>query len=484
MKAWRLGLLHIACAAAASLKHFGRLANPTHYGDPKTGCRSDERNVTVQGVLGDLCSPPCGASNHSCPHDVPAGVQAATAECALTYADQQKGCCLVCSPLSDQASLRAGDVRCGSGATCQPVQSIGVCTYGAPPSSALPRECHATGSGSVVCAGNASPEPGCEKINQLCCATQLPDAIAALLRYRLAHPFNSLSLACPGNFGGGNASWARTLGRLLTGLPALKQLHLDLSWNMRGGDTLVDAIEAALVASPGLTNFSLLLDAANLSDVGAARLGQLLGARFRGSALRVSVERNGPDDVTPMPHPLTPIGAKALAAGISALPTLQSLTLSFDSDTNLTATGIAKVARALKPLARTATLTHLDLDLGYVTIKGDNPGNRHADSALACLGRTLGALNQSLRYLRLNMDCTAGAPPLVRALGVHLACLPVAQMTLPGFDDRADCHCGLAVDRQRHCLVPNKNFRADLGSDCFQCLPQANATACEMFGGQ
>ena len=40
-------------------------SNPTHYGDPKTGCESDEQAVQVQGVSGNFCSPSCSSQRSS-----------------------------------------------------------------------------------------------------------------------------------------------------------------------------------------------------------------------------------------------------------------------------------------------------------------------------------------------------------------------------------------------------------------------------------
>merc|ERR1712093_860552 len=61
----------------------GAGANPTHYGDPETGCESDEQAVQVQGVDGDFCSPACtGVLKTKCPSDVPSGVTAKPT-CAL-----------------------------------------------------------------------------------------------------------------------------------------------------------------------------------------------------------------------------------------------------------------------------------------------------------------------------------------------------------------------------------------------------------------
>ena len=71
-------------------------SNPTHYGDPKTGCESDEQAVQVQGVSGGFCSPACSSAG-SCPSDKPAGDSAAP-QCALQ------------SPTGDK-SARAGESR-------------------------------------------------------------------------------------------------------------------------------------------------------------------------------------------------------------------------------------------------------------------------------------------------------------------------------------------------------------------------------------
>ena len=73
--------------------------NPTHYGDPKTGCESDEQAVRVQGLSGDFCSPKCSSSG-SCPSDVPKG-DSATPECALRTTTGDKYCALICQSDSD-----------------------------------------------------------------------------------------------------------------------------------------------------------------------------------------------------------------------------------------------------------------------------------------------------------------------------------------------------------------------------------------------
>jgi len=102
----------------------------THYGDPANGCEADEQAVQVQGLSGKFCSPDCASA--ACPTDVPAGTTAAP-QCALKTQAGDKRCALICSPSTDEASLRAGDAQCGA-ATCQPIQTVGICTYGGSPS--------------------------------------------------------------------------------------------------------------------------------------------------------------------------------------------------------------------------------------------------------------------------------------------------------------------------------------------------------------
>merc|ERR1719440_742217 len=102
----------------------------THYGNPADGCEPDEQAVRVQGLAGTFCSPDCKSA--ACPTDVPAGVTAHP-QCALQSTSGDKKCALICSPSTDEASLRAGDAQCGK-ATCQPIQGVGICTYGAGPS--------------------------------------------------------------------------------------------------------------------------------------------------------------------------------------------------------------------------------------------------------------------------------------------------------------------------------------------------------------
>jgi len=93
--------------------------NPTHYGDPAGGCMSDEMNVTIDGITGDLCSPQCDASGN-CPTDLPPNVTV-PGQCVLEMPGNSNPtyCALICDPTQKQ---------CGT-ATCQPIQGVGVCTY-------------------------------------------------------------------------------------------------------------------------------------------------------------------------------------------------------------------------------------------------------------------------------------------------------------------------------------------------------------------
>jgi len=89
-----------------------------HYEDPKDGCQSDEVDLRIQGVAGDVCAPDCTSA--SCPTDVPAGVTAQP-QCALQSSSQKKYCALICSP--------GNDAQCGANASCKAIQSVGICTY-------------------------------------------------------------------------------------------------------------------------------------------------------------------------------------------------------------------------------------------------------------------------------------------------------------------------------------------------------------------
>merc|ERR1712224_838555 len=94
----------------------------THYGDPLDGpCESEEVNITITGVTGSVCAPPCGLFK-KCPADVPTGVTAKPT-CALEDAStKKKYCALICDPA-------AADGECGDNASCKKIQTTGICTY-------------------------------------------------------------------------------------------------------------------------------------------------------------------------------------------------------------------------------------------------------------------------------------------------------------------------------------------------------------------
>jgi len=101
----------------------------THYEDPKGGCKTDEVEISIQGVTGDFCSPKCGFFK-PCPTDIPTGVTAAP-QCALQdSASKQKYCALICSPTAVIKDQKAADAQCGTNASCKSLQlGLGVCTY-------------------------------------------------------------------------------------------------------------------------------------------------------------------------------------------------------------------------------------------------------------------------------------------------------------------------------------------------------------------
>jgi C1A family cysteine protease len=100
----------------------------SHYEDPNSGaCQTGEEAVRIQGVQGSFCSPKCAFLTHKCPTDVPQGVTAKPT-CALQGMGA-KYCALICSPSTDERSLRAGDAQCGASASCKAIQGTGICTY-------------------------------------------------------------------------------------------------------------------------------------------------------------------------------------------------------------------------------------------------------------------------------------------------------------------------------------------------------------------
>jgi len=93
----------------------------THYEDPKGGCRSDEVDISIQGIPGSVCAPSCGFFTR-CPTDVPTGVTVMP-QCALQDSSTNKRyCALICDP-------SAAEHQCGRNASCKSIGGTGLCTY-------------------------------------------------------------------------------------------------------------------------------------------------------------------------------------------------------------------------------------------------------------------------------------------------------------------------------------------------------------------
>eukprot|EP00178_Gracilaria_changii_P016619 TRINITY_DN4787_c0_g1_i1.p1 TRINITY_DN4787_c0_g1~~TRINITY_DN4787_c0_g1_i1.p1 ORF type:complete len:145 (-),score=13.20 TRINITY_DN4787_c0_g1_i1:75-458(-) len=90
------------------------------YEDPNKGaCESSEEAIRIQGVPGAICAPHCNSTS-PCPSP-PSGT--ADAECAIEVqgSSQPTLCALICQPGSSG--------QCPTGATCEPIQGVGICTY-------------------------------------------------------------------------------------------------------------------------------------------------------------------------------------------------------------------------------------------------------------------------------------------------------------------------------------------------------------------
>jgi hypothetical protein len=137
----------------------------THYGNPATGCLSDEGSLRRVGVPGGWCATGCN-NGGACPQDKPVTVTA-NPQCLST---QQGGgvCALVCAtslPIWDQ---NAAGSQCGT-ATCHqvPGQSFGLCTYSNGPS---PGQTHYGDPGQGGCLSDefSCSFPGVP--GQVCCS--------------------------------------------------------------------------------------------------------------------------------------------------------------------------------------------------------------------------------------------------------------------------------------------------------------------------
>lgn len=488
-----IGLCAATAKVVVGLSLLGSV--PTHYGDPyRSPCEGAvsgwgaERNLTVENVPGALCSPPCenktidaadaGQAKASqalaCPADVPVHVTAQP-RCAL----QQKSpggqvvdyCVLMCSP-------DAPEDQCGVHASCKPIQNLGICTFDLidPPPS-LPSQCSVSKDGSAVsCFGAVNSDAGCTSLDQLCCAEQLPRSFAKLRTFRSSQktPFTSLSFTCAGSFGSADPSWAALFARELANITGLTHLSLDLSRNPLAGDSMNQVVEAGVNANPGLTNLSVILQMNNVTDDGIGHLGKAVVGPSHMTTLAIDVGRNDKDEGDKK-HPLTATGIASLMKSLAPLgDQLTDLTLNLGYDIQAGAAGIRNAAVGLEPFS--GQLRNLNLGLGYVGVTAQD-----TSPAVACLGKVLGTFKR-LQTLDLDLDCDVNDGDAVRALGIHMACLPGVHsgtISLPGMDnDNCDCHCGLALDTRRKCLAPNKNWAGNLGGECFQCMPRANASVC------
>ena len=124
-----LTLTEIPDLDVSALLDAAAAANATHYGDPASGCESDEVSIKITGVKGDACVPKCTTT--ACPTDKPAGVTA-TPQCALKSSTGDKYCALICSPSVEMLKYpvfkRAADAQCGAGQSCKAIQTVGICT--------------------------------------------------------------------------------------------------------------------------------------------------------------------------------------------------------------------------------------------------------------------------------------------------------------------------------------------------------------------
>ena len=119
--------------ATASLDAVG--AHKLPYSNPSSGdCMAGESSVSIGGVPGAFCSPSCGPAT-PCPKDSHFGATA-QGQCVLETPGHNTPtqCALICKP---DAGGRAG---CPRGASCQPIQGLGICTYPSGPREAEAEE--------------------------------------------------------------------------------------------------------------------------------------------------------------------------------------------------------------------------------------------------------------------------------------------------------------------------------------------------------
>ena len=106
-----------------STKFYFQKSNGEYYENPYdvAECAPSEVNVTINGIPGAICSPPC--EDMECPSD-PA--VSARPSCALQSGSGEKYCALLCSP--DEAKTdkknKSFDDQCGDNASCKPLVGL------------------------------------------------------------------------------------------------------------------------------------------------------------------------------------------------------------------------------------------------------------------------------------------------------------------------------------------------------------------------
>ena len=106
-------------------KALSQKSNGEYYENPYdvSECQPSEVNVTINGIPGAICSPPC--DDMECPSDPDV---AARPSCALQSGSGTKYCALLCSP-DKSGNGKNFDDECGADASCKPLVGLGICTY-------------------------------------------------------------------------------------------------------------------------------------------------------------------------------------------------------------------------------------------------------------------------------------------------------------------------------------------------------------------
>ena len=105
------------------------------YSNPSTGaCQTSEAKVTITGIPGSFCSPKCGPSL-PCPANTHFA-SSASPQCVLEApgTPTPSQCALICRPPLG---------GCPKGASCQPIQGLGICTYASGPQEEDPEAAQA-----------------------------------------------------------------------------------------------------------------------------------------------------------------------------------------------------------------------------------------------------------------------------------------------------------------------------------------------------